>query len=1250
MKKECKRGLAVFLSCLLILSQGAFSYAATVEKNIWATFVGEEPDYESIALYDATDVSGNEEAEAASKTMFAKLISGESYTATDSTPLFINNASVDASAYPEIDYHLAGDSSINLGSITVSSSVAKFPALTDYEASTVLSTYSNESVYDWNNPYSFTVTDNRTQSVFLKSDTLTVNESKTLSISYTKAGEEGPDNISVEAVNAVINGAVVLSGEGNGFIIEGDGSLTVGESGSITSLSETCFMEIREGSTVTGITLYDWDDGEGNFVAFETPSENAEVFSYLNIGSEDSPNMQWVKNGAGPGPGFTPGNFIVDYDNCPDPDDPETFRASVKVDDVIINPGEENAFTNETPIEFVLVSPEWRTDDTPVIEIVQHIADSEDIILRSNDDPATVILSSDRFTYTPDSTVVSFEVRIAWSEFDACGNGEDEYRIDVNIDDGISNVTLDKETITTIREHGDSGNFRFILSEADKLATLTVTLASGREIRTEDTNITLTSNSYLVSSSDYDDNRCANFDIRTNTFESNPIDDGYYRVFYNSWTDEESHVQGEVKVGGVHINSNTATAFTASTALAFTFTPPANRTETSDVPEVEITEYISHDRGDDRVKRSVDGDFSVSQAGFTYTPAADVLGFEVSINWNHFDTLNNGDDEYALNIHTDSQVSSVTLNKSDIANAFEHGTYGSRRFILSDANKEVTVTVTCSEGYEIDEENSTAGFSDGVLNVTASNYNADSRQFDIEIRTKASTPIVPPSPPSTGRDANFAGAKAAIEAVNFGYAGNATSIEEDLEWELWYMYFGYLKRANHDGDFYGMFGTVDKSVDTRSGLNSDNSRNPYTIDTDGPSDTFKNAVTLGSLTSTGSLVSGLSYYEFTIDFSLSPNWTGAEGVERYATGHVYALSNYTDIVVGFTNDSNVKDYKVVDASADAFTRTIVYGDYGTNGGVEVFGNGVYAVGATDRQGEGAYRYSSHITQEYSNLCERRSYRYEDGTGEHTALSGKPAISANLGIVNKCFKGFKAVGNNAKGTALAWGFGDWPLYWTNGSTDPSSCVFEMYKGNTKVTIESVDSEGIAVGIPSVTNVTCTLPYAAKAVSINSVTSGFEITLLSDYYDSIPLEVSYSDGTKGYATLRFVAIDIQVNRAGSGGSSIEIFHGNGETTHVDSAMVISGTYYYLNDQTTRIRLYCTITFDNGAVMKRVVSPYGALKDGSANGSNNYDDFLIYKVGDTSYNPIKVEVIAILPDHDGSFGGALIGSGFGVAKNVN
>ena len=589
----------------------------------------------------------------------------------------------------------------------------------------------------------------------------------------------------------------------------------------------------------------------------------------------------------------------------------------------------------------------------------------------------------------------------------------------------------------------------------------------------------------------------------------------------------------------------------------------------------------------------------------------------------------NTDITYTLTPNANCYVSEIEIrreaegsNNIDVAYTFDESQVGGKWVLWDETNPGMVTESTSAEGCYV---------------ITIPGSNAWGNYY-ISVRFKQGQSGI------KGGSDDFKGAKKILEGTNFGYAGTKADIEADLEWELWYSYFGYLKSRDSEGTFYGMFGTVNKEDNSKAD-NGDyrDERKPYAIDYTGPSEAFKNAVTLSEGTSTtGSVVDGLPYYTYMVDFKNCSAWTS--GAPESAEGKVYVLSNYTDIVVGFKNDTGVTNYQVVDASLSSFDgRTTVYGDYGESGTVIIFGNGAGSVGSTSREEEKQYRFSIHVTQELSNMHMRRSYQIETappqpGSDFNAQVNeGKPGINCNLGIVNTIIEGFEVTPHYEKGTAAAWGWTDWPLYWTNGSSESNPIVFEMYKGCTWLEINSLDNESR----PSITNIECTLPYAGKAVKIEKKGTTYKFTLLSDYYDEIPLKITYSNSKVGYATLRFVAIDIQRGRT--------IWHGTDNSKDAGNDSVITASYYYLSDQTMTVNLFATLTLGDGSVVTKTVTPYGARVTDANQGTNQVDDFIVWKQGDTPSMPIKVEVIAIVPDSGDSFGGALIGSGSGVCKVV-
>lgn len=663
----------------------------------------------------------------------------------------------------------------------------------------------------------------------------------------------------------------------------------------------------------------------------------------------------------------------------------------------------------------------------------------------------------------------------------------------------------------------------------------------------------------------------------------------------------------------------------------YTFTPPTGETPSFRVDFIWSDFYAWNIDWSSQFKiesQIVDGNGNIivspnpgESNTYRHPEVAQMNGQEIRV----FDL--NTDITYTLTPNANCYVSEIEIrreeegsNNIDVAYTFDESQVGGKWVLWDETNPGMVTESTSAEGCYV---------------ITIPGSNAWGNYY-ISVRFKQGQSGI------KGGSDDFKGAKKILEGTNFGYAGSKDDIEADLEWELWYSYFGYMKSRDSEGTFYGMFGTVNKEDNSKAD-NGDyrDERKPYAIDYTGPSEAFKKAVTLSEGTSTtGSVVDGLPYYTYMVDFKNCSAWTS--GAPESAEGKVYVLSNYTDIVVGFKNDTGVTNYQVVDASFSSFDgRTTVYGDYGENGTVIIFGNGAGSVGSTSREEEKQYRFSIHVTQELSNMHMRRSYQIETappqpGSDFNAQVNeGKPGINCNLGIVNTIIEGFEVTPHYEKGTAAAWGWTDWPLYWTNGSSESNPIVFEMYKGCTWLEINSLDNESR----PSITNIECTLPYAGKAVKIEKNETTYKFTLLSDYYDEIPLKITYSNSKVGYATLRFVAIDIQRGRT--------IWHGTDNSKDAGNDSVITASYYYLSDQTMTVNLFATLTLGDGSVVTKTVTPYGARVTDANQGTNQVDDFIVWKQGDTPSMPIKVEVIAIVPDSGDSFGGALIGSGSGVCK---
>lgn len=170
--------------------------------------------------------------------------------------------------------------------------------------------------------------------------------------------------------------------------------------------------------------------------------------------------------------------------------------------------------------------------------------------------------------------------------------------------------------------------------------------------------------------------------------------------------------------------------------------------------------------------------------------------------------------------------------------------------------------------------------------------------------------------------------------------------------------------------------------------------------------------------------------------------------------------------------------------------------------------------------------------------------------------------------------------------------------------------------------------------------------SSAIEINNETN--KITMLSNYYNEIPLKIKLEDGTTGYITVNRIGIFISDINAGNDtfyhGAAAEI-SGN-LNIHTDKNRIAA--VFYHEDSTTYedYDLIVNITYADGKTETTIAEGVGDIHN--SNGNIVGSDYVLWK-GDIESQPTSVSVTAVkkgtLASDATTFSGATFGSGAGV-----
>lgn len=168
-------------------------------------------------------------------------------------------------------------------------------------------------------------------------------------------------------------------------------------------------------------------------------------------------------------------------------------------------------------------------------------------------------------------------------------------------------------------------------------------------------------------------------------------------------------------------------------------------------------------------------------------------------------------------------------------------------------------------------------------------------------------------------------------------------------------------------------------------------------------------------------------------------------------------------------------------------------------------------------------------------------------------------------------------------------------------------------------------------------------------INNATG--EITVLSNFYNKIPLKVELEDGTIGY--LNVTRIGLFISRINKGTDTL--YHGafalvgQNLNKYTDQNR-IAATFYHKDTETYNdYDLIATLTYADGTT--EIVTAEGIGSVHNTSGDITGSDYIIWK-GENNI-PVEVSVTAVKKgalDSETTFGGATFGSGAGVTERFD
>ena len=756
--------------------------------------------------------------------------------------------------------------------------------------------------------------------------------------------------------------------------------------------------------------------------------------------------------------------------------------------------------------------------------------------------------------------------------------------------------------------------------------------------------------------------------------------DNEFIVFY----DNPDGSAGVSYTGGsvteASLNDLVVTEFAADTAYTFTLTPPTG---------VEAPHKVQIEPND-----GVTAEQTVTGNSFTYTPTGNT-GFKVRIYWTEaqekYETLSyDNDTEYCIEYYVDGN-GGVTYSPAVAAE--KAATYNGRtRVVLGKTVKSVTFTLTPDatpneitevryNGDEITAPSTVPTYSvdsgTGVGTLTIP-YNADEFRYDLEFRFTGDSP--PPAGDTFTITTSVAGGSGGtIDPTDENVEENRdydVAITPDYGWKIESVVIDgsislspeEIEAVTRDGfytfsnvsadhtisvtfvededsgefaDFAGLKNYIESNIWAywTDNISTSSAAESMMVDRlwDVASHEYEGAfvnkdavtaamdVTEGGTDTTLISETSLDYYAYSV---MLKNNGGTDDI--VATGKIYKLEQKQDFILSATKGGNTS-YTIqslnlregeyaedvspcIDTSfvVDYDTVTVVENDESREVPKIAF-FGIQTAGGT---GHTDYSDSFHVF-------------------------GANYINCQIILYKPEFAGVLANPEGEEKRAPAWDFGNYPFVCLNDTTENDPFVLTTYFGYSSITL-SVPN-GIA--LHSITNMTTTLPEGAVTIDQDTKT----ITFNSDFYDTVPLVITYDDGELGYLTIKRVGIDIQAYGRHGDELGRETLHGTQPGVYItweDDDYAIYATYYYPSSDNTSVDLYTTYTWADGRVETRLLthSPELYTTDSDGNMTPSHD-FCVYK-GLKADCPVSVSVIAVKTGgSDTTFAGAKLGSGAGV-----
>ncbi|MBP5702191.1 MAG: hypothetical protein J6W85_07105 [Lachnospiraceae bacterium] len=215
---------------------------------------------------------------------------------------------------------------------------------------------------------------------------------------------------------------------------------------------------------------------------------------------------------------------------------------------------------------------------------------------------------------------------------------------------------------------------------------------------------------------------------------------------------------------------------------------------------------------------------------------------------------------------------------------------------------------------------------------------------------------------------------------------------------------------------------------------------------------------------------------------------------------------------------------------------------------------------------------------------------------------------------------------------------------------------VYIGSTTVMIHPVNPDLVTVanGITSVELADSSMEEGVTIESDNN--GGFNVTFLSNYYSSVPVRITYSDGNTETLTINRVGLLINYQYLDHTGNTVRLFHGNDESgvevnyDYSTQQIIVWATYFHPTNDPTGTHTDLSLVLTYGDNSTRILTGNDKIYSSSAanGGGLATTDFIIgfyMGPGPVQADPFYATVVNEGYDDDTTFGGIQIGSGKGV-----